>query len=69
MSISPEISTLPEWVIWLAQDANGDWWGYSVEPHESHNGWYENEVGRHIHLGRMARPADWRQTLQRVRQD
>ena len=22
----------PEWVRWLAQDANGEWWGYEVQP-------------------------------------
>ena len=40
--INPE---LPHWVKWKAQDADGAWWGYSVEPLEFSKGWYENEVG------------------------
>jgi len=30
---------IPEWVYWLAQDADGTWWGYEVEPHQHHQGW------------------------------
>lgn len=30
---------IPEWVQWLAQDADGTWWGYEVEPHQYHQGW------------------------------
>lgn len=41
---------LPDWVKFIAQDSDGSWWGYSVEPLQNHRGWYENEVGRHIKL-------------------
>lgn len=39
---------LPAWVNWLAQDADGTWWAFEVEPNQSHQGWYENELGRYI---------------------
>ena len=41
---------LPEWVLWIAQDANGAWWGYECEPLQHDTGWYENEVGRRLVL-------------------
>ncbi len=63
-----EIHTpLPDWVVWLAQDADGAWWGYSVEPLQHHQGWYENEVGRCAALGRGRPNPEWQTTLQRVR--
>ena len=54
------VSTLPDWVEWLAQDADGAWWGYEAEPNKQHNGWYENEVGRIVRLENFS-------TLQTVR--
>lgn len=41
---------LPDWVCWIAQDRNGACWGFEVEPNQSANGWYENEVGRCVQL-------------------
>lgn len=55
----------PGWVRWIAQDASGDWWGYSVEPQRNDSGWYENEVGRYVRLGRSA-AAGWERSLQPV---
>ena len=46
MSNFAESVEVPAWVRWLAQDSDGTWWGYSVEPLRNDNGWYENEVGR-----------------------
>lgn len=57
---------VPAWVEWLAQDADGTWWGFECEPNQSHNGWYENEIGRFIRLGAMQPPRDWRTTLRRA---
>ena len=56
---------LPDWVNWLAQDADGACWGYEAEPNKQHNGWYENEVGRIVKLAHEAPPADWEATLVR----
>jgi len=51
---------MPEWVNWLAQDADGQWWGYEVEPHQYDHGWYENEIGRCIKLGQSKPDKAWR---------
>lgn len=59
-------AALPDWVRWLAQDANGDWWGYEAEPHQHHCGWYENEVGRSLKLVAGEASADWRGSLIKV---
>ena len=47
----PPLGNLPEWVAWIAQDADGAWWAYEAEPNKQDRGWYENEVGRIIRLG------------------
>ena len=58
-----EPGALAPWVRWLAQDADGAWWGYEAEPHEGAVGWYENEVGRLQRLTRAAPNPGWRQAL------
>ncbi|MFO7604592.1 MAG: hypothetical protein R6X06_12385 [Gammaproteobacteria bacterium] len=58
---------LPDWVRWLAQDGDGAWWGYEVEPLERDHGWYENEVGRHIRLHQGAPETQWRTKLYRLK--
>ena len=63
----PDSVDLPEWVAWLAQDADGVWWGYQVEPLQHHRGWYENEVGRYIRVGRAESVGHWVDTLRKVR--
>ncbi len=42
--------TVPDWVKYIAQDSDGSWWGYSVEPLQNHRGWYENELGDNVQL-------------------
>jgi hypothetical protein len=58
---------LPPWVCWIAQDADGAWWGYECEPLQHDHGWYENEVGRYIKLGLLNANAHWWSTLTRVK--
>ena len=57
---------LPDWVKWRAQDADGTWWGYEVEPLQHDSGWYENEVGRYIRLSKTTANPHWRMTCERV---
>lgn len=57
----------PVWVCWLAQDADGRWWGYEVEPLERDSGWYENEVGRNILLYQAKPTLEWRDRLLRIK--
>jgi hypothetical protein len=65
--LQPDDSGLPDWVAWLAQDADGSWWGYEIEPLQYHRGWYENELGRHIPLERGLPNRNWADTLRRAR--
>ncbi len=55
----------PDWVEWLAQDLDGTWWGFEVEPNQHHQGGYENEVGRCIRLEVSPPNPDWRRSLRR----
>lgn len=57
------INHLPEWIRWVAQDQDGTWWGYSVEPLLHDYGWYENEVGRCIKLEQMEAVVDWKNSI------
>lgn len=54
---------LPVWVNWLAQDADGTWWGFEVQPLQSHNSWYENEVGRYIRVKKTGANPGWQTSL------
>ena len=57
------VDKVPDWVRWLAMDADGTCWGYEAEPNQQDNGWYENEVGRIVRLGQTEPPSDWEATL------
>ena len=57
---------LPNWARWVAQDQDGVWWAYEVEPLQFHKGWYENEVGKNKYLGKTIMPKDYRSTLKRI---
>jgi len=58
-------SQVPDWVNFIAQDKNGAWWGFEVEPLTASDFWYENEVGRYVSILRAAENAQWRETLSR----
>lgn len=57
---------LPQWVKWKAQDEDGAWWGYSVEPLEFSKGWYENEIGQRIKIKQSKSNPNWKNTLTRI---
>lgn len=59
--------TAPAWVRWIAQDSNGNWWGFEHEPNQGGYSWYENEVGRYVRLAEGEPNPQWTQTLQQVR--
>ena len=61
---SPDF-VIPTWVNWIAQDSDGVWWGYSVEPLRNESGWYENEVGEYVRLA-QSDPTAWEHSLKRV---
>ena len=56
---------IPDWVLWIAQDSSGIWWGYSVEPLRNDNGWYENEAGNYVELGKTTADS-WQQSLRKI---
>jgi hypothetical protein len=62
----PDCSQLPDWVRWIAQDADGTWWAYEHEPNMSESGWYENEVGRSVFLRKDTTNSLWRQNIHMV---
>jgi len=61
-----QVREWPAWVRWIAQDEDGSWWGYSVEPLQNHRGWYENEVGQLLKLGKEQANPHWQDSLQKV---
>jgi len=66
MSLPSEIK-IPAWIKWIAQDENGSWWGFSVEPLEHSTGWYENEVGDYVLLLKFqGNNKHWRETLIKI---
>jgi hypothetical protein len=64
--LKPDFSQIPDWVRWLAQDADGTWWGYEHEPNLADANWYENEVGRQLKLGYSRLRTDWKESLKKV---
>ena len=59
-------ATFPGWVKWLAQDEDGAWWGYSIEPLQFSRGWYENELGQRIKIKQSNPNSDWKNSLTTV---
>ena len=61
------LANAPSWVEWVAQDADGTWWGFEVEPLLHDTGWYENEVGRNVRLASDQARDCWRESLRQAR--
>lgn len=62
----PDCSQLPDWVLWIAQDADGAWWAYEHEPNMYDSGWYENELGRRMPLHKNEPNRQWRQEVHMI---
>ena len=62
-----DFNEIPAWVCWIAQDVDGIWWGYQVEPNLSHKNWYENEVGSSVRLGQGEKNENWLLTLKCIK--
>jgi hypothetical protein len=67
MKLPADALALPGWANWLAQDADGAWWAYEIEPQEYHQGWYENELGRRSKVATGTANPEWRKTLGRIK--
>ena len=59
--------SVPQWASWAAQDPDGSWWVYECEPLQHDNGWYENEIGRHLKLFLSSENPNWSATLKKIR--
>ncbi len=59
-------SNYPSWVNWIAQDEDGSWWGFSVEPLKYDRGWYENEVGQYILLKKDKPNKEWAHSIIKI---
>jgi hypothetical protein len=61
---------VPDWVRWVAQDEDGDWWAYEDEPKIPGRGsrrWLNNLNGRCIPIGSGdGSNPNWRETLHEV---
>jgi hypothetical protein len=54
----------PEWARFKAQDADGRWWWYDVEPYQLRNLWVSEGDNRETALAQSADPnPNWRDTL------
>ena len=67
MCLKVDFNEIPDWVCWIAQDADGIWWGYQVEPNLSYQSWYENEVGNSIRLEKGKISINWQVTLKKIK--
>ncbi len=56
---------VPAWAQWIAQDASGDWWAFEAEPNQGDIAWYENEIGRYVHISSGQKNPDWKATLKK----
>lgn len=61
-----DLDNIPGWARWIAQDANGAWWGFEHEPNEGATSWYENEVGRYQLVRKDSPNPDWRSSLRKI---
>lgn len=66
----PSWDSAPSWAMWLAMDADGDWYWYSNEPIQlqSNRIWKNNATGRFLAAGVIThgikRMTDWEDSLE-----
>ena len=59
----PDWKDAPEWAVWLAQDADGEWWWYQMRPHKVFEHiWYAG--GRAAAICKDQRSHKWENTLE-----
>lgn len=57
---------LPPEIEWVAQDADGVWWGFEREPVPEANGWHDHNSGNYIRIGQGVPTAGWADSLRRI---
>lgn len=68
--IKPDWKESPDWIQWIAQDADGIWHGYDIRPDALANEFGRPDLnqfnqGRFILLERGSPEREWRSTLER----
>ena len=51
---------------WIAQNQNGVWWGFEIEPIASSEGWENQQNGMKIMLKEEGSNESWKETLQKL---
>ena len=59
----PGWESAPDWAQHLAQDSDGEWWWFEVEPENDHECFYSSEAEDRASTGYVI--GDWRNTLER----
>lgn len=66
----PDWKDAPEWVMWIGQDKDGVWFGYSLQPDKLNEEWgcsdagFFNREGSSILLDREDANDKWYETLE-----
>ena len=55
---------VPDWVEWVAQDEDGEWWAHEMEPYLWRNVWDNDKDTVFIEKG--SPNPNWRETLRKV---
>ncbi|NIP74074.1 MAG: FHA domain-containing protein [Gammaproteobacteria bacterium] len=57
---------LPPEIEWVAQDADGVWWGFEREPIPEASGWHDHQSGNYIRIGQGVPSGNWADSLRRI---
>jgi len=67
--MKPKWKDIPDWVEYIAQDANGVWHGYNLEPYAYEDQWQRLDLnmfsgGKFIRIGRTHDCENWKHSLE-----
>jgi hypothetical protein len=63
---SIDIPVTHEAIKWVAQDAEGIWWGFEHEPEADDKGWTSIKFTNYIRIGKGPTTPAWKQSLKKV---
>lgn len=55
----------PDWVLFVAKDSDGGWYGYETKPEKNKVGGYWAGDGNYVFLYRAIETRDWDKSLER----
>jgi hypothetical protein len=62
--MKPEWKNAPDWAQWLAQDEDGEWWWYELEPKQACTDAWSEWEGLHRAAFVPRHNAEWKDTLE-----